>query len=103
MEDHRVGFIELRFVPPRDLAAIRLLNGRNPPYGDRAVCGYRIEVVSNTTSMPTNIDGTFEEHTDTPEWREIELGIREVTRVRGHVRSVYGLGGSLAEVSVVEQ
>lgn len=103
MEDHRVGFLELAFSPPRDLAAIRLLNGSNPPYGDRAVRDYRIEVVANSTSMPTSLRGTFEEHSDTPRWREIDLGIREVTLVRIHVVSFHGLGGSLAEVSVVEQ
>ncbi len=102
MEDRANGYLQFDFFPPRDLAAVRILNGFNPPYEDRAVRDYRIEVVADSTSMPTVIPGAFEEYTNTPEWRRIELGIEDVSRVRVYADTYHQRGGTIAEVAFEE-
>lgn len=102
LEDRANGYLQFDFFPPRDLAAIRILNGFNPPYDDRAVRNYRVEVVALSTPRPTVIPGEFEEYTTTPEWRRIELDIEQVTRVRVYADTYHQRGGTIAEVSFEE-
>ncbi|MCB9596238.1 MAG: hypothetical protein H6719_26180 [Sandaracinaceae bacterium] len=97
LPDRTLGHVVVTIEPPVRVDTLRLLNGHNRHYNDRAVRAYRVELFSDDEVAQT-IDGefsTFEEH---PEWVEHEVGLAEVDRIRFSVRSYHRIGAALAEI-----
>ena len=94
--------LTIKLVPPRTITAIRLLNGHNRWFNDRAIQRYRLELVQQGEIL-TTVEGEFDELTPNAEWVTHELpGIR-ADHVRLVVLSYHGLGAALAELEVVER
>ena len=98
LPDGQLGWIELRFPRPRDVAAVRLFNSRNRDHLDRGAQKARVTVYSGgrTISRETEL-GKPNMHA---KWMELSIRADEVTRLRVDILSTHGLGGGLAEIDV---
>ncbi|MEO7097321.1 MAG: hypothetical protein ABI175_28930 [Polyangiales bacterium] len=95
------GSIDFTVIPARKLKRIKLLNGHNPPFNDRQIQEYRIEVYGSGGKVLKTIDGTFGEFSEAPVMLPIELDVSDkVERFRVEVKTFHKAGGSLAEVEV---
>jgi len=92
-----VGWLEITIEPPTRVERIRLLNGHNRQYNDRAVRQANIEVFSDG-ELARTIEQTWEAVEPRPEWVEHEVGLDEVNKIRVDVRSFHLHGGALAEI-----
>ncbi len=93
-----LGYVEITIQPPVHISTLRLLNGHNRWYNDRATRGYRVELYSGDR-LASTIDGEWSSLTPEPEWveHEVEDG-DEIDRIRFNVRSFHRLGAALAEI-----
>ncbi|MAT25240.1 MAG: hypothetical protein CMN29_09815 [Sandaracinus sp.] len=98
LNDRQTGWIEGRLSPPRDLSAIRLLNGHNRHYNDRAVRGYKLEVFDASGEKVHEEEGEFEQLEPSPQWVEHPVDLNDVERIRVTVTSSHRLGGALSEI-----
>lgn len=98
LPDHQDGWIELSVDPPRRIERVAILNAHNPPHNDRATTTYAIEVYAGSTLART-IDGRFA-FSASPQPVTTDIGVEDVERIRVNVRSVHGLGGGLAEITL---
>ncbi len=99
LENGQLGWIEARFRSPRALRKVRLLNGINAPWNDRATERYRIELYRGDRIVGT-LDGNFA-YTATPivEEKVIPGSTGPVDRVRFVALSFHQAGCGLAEMS----
>jgi len=97
----QTGWIELRPSPPRDVVAVRLLNGHNRHYADRAVREATVELYSRGELRAT-ADHEWTEIDPEPTWVDVDAGAPDVDRVVVRVQRYHGLGGALAEIELVE-
>ena len=99
LEDRARGWIQFDFMPPRDLEVVRIMNGINPPYYDRAVREYRVEARVASDPAPVIHAGRFDTYSRSPQWQTVELHLEQVRSVRIYAESFHDRGVSLAEVS----
>jgi len=96
-----LGYVEISIQPPVHMEQLRLLNGHNRWYNDRATRAYRVELYSADTVVET-VDGEFAALEPEPEWTEHALeedtAGQEIDRIRFSVRSFHRLGAGLAEI-----
>jgi len=97
----RTGWIELRPSPPRDLTGVRLLNGHNRHYADRAVREASVELYSHG-ELRTRVAHEWPSIDPQPAWADVDAGAPAVDRVVIRVERYHGLGGALAEIELVE-
>ena len=93
------AFIELRFERPRLLQSVRLCNGHNRFYLDRAVNRYRVEAYLGAKLLETH-DGRFFGIRSDPVCDDIIFAQVTADRVLVHVLSHFGVGAALAELEV---
>ncbi len=99
LNDRQTGWVEGRLSPARSISAVRILNGHNRHYNDRAVKGYKIELFDSSGNKLTEIEGEFERLAPAPEWVSHPAEFDDVERIRISVTSSHRLGASLAEVA----
>lgn len=97
LPDRTLGHVVITIEPPVRVTTLRLLNGHNRFYNDRAVRGYRVELFSDDEVART-IDGEFGAFEDAPQWVEHAVGLDSVDRIRFNVRSHHRIGAALAEI-----
>lgn len=101
LPDGELGWLDLRFDEPRNVAYVRLLNARNDPHHDRAarriaLTAYREDEIVAATGpvwLPVRWDGEWN-------WSSLELEAPGVDRLRVEVLEHHGVSGGLAEVQV---
>jgi hypothetical protein len=91
------GWVQLEFQTPQRIDKVRLLNGHNGLWNDRATEKYLLELRA-ADGPRRSIAGRFERLEPRPEWVEHEIGIEDVERIRLRVISYHGYGGGLAEI-----
>ena len=95
------GWIDLNVVPVRKLKRIKLLNGHNPPFNDRQIQDYHLEIYGRGGNLLKTIDGTFGEFNEAPAQVPVELDVSEkIERIRLEVKTFHRTGAALAEVEV---
>ena len=97
LPDRTAGWVEVSLSPPERVEKLKLLNGHNRHFNDRAVQEYTVEVYANG-ELARTVEGSFEEFQTRPQWVEHALGIDGVERVRVNVRSWHRTGAALAEI-----
>ena len=100
--DRQKPTLDVELIPPRMVTGLRLLNGHNRWYNDRAVGRYRIELLRRG-EVVTTIPGEFEELTPSPDWVVHETEAAEVDHIRFIVLTHHGVGSSLAELRIDER
>lgn len=98
LPDGATGWLEIRAKSPRKIREVRILNGHNKGFNDRAVKTYRVEVFSRER-LSLTVDGSFA-FTATPSWVVHPIDVSGADRVRITVLSTHLRGGGLAEVQV---
>jgi hypothetical protein len=105
LENRHRGYLDFELVPPRRIAAVKLLNSHNAPFNDRATRRYRIELHGDA-DQPTVLRGEFAQLSPSPEWVSVPVGVegglRGVDHVRIYADSHHGEGAGLAEVAFDE-
>ncbi|HEX5659055.1 MAG TPA: hypothetical protein VFX59_17795 [Polyangiales bacterium] len=99
LPDYTLGYLDVTFERPRDVHRVRLVNGHNAPYNDRAIQSAKILVIENDRVVD-RAEVLFEQFTKTIDARVVELAGKRATRVRVAVTGHFGLGASLAELRV---
>ena len=97
LPDRSPGWVEVSLSPPERIETLKLLNGHNRHYNDRAVQEYTVEVYANG-ELARTIEATFGEFQPRPQFVEHALGIDDVERVRVNVTSWHRTGAALAEI-----
>ncbi|MBI2392673.1 MAG: discoidin domain-containing protein [Deltaproteobacteria bacterium] len=98
LPDHAQGWLDVKVIPPRKIARVKLMNARNLPWNDRASNELSIEAFDGAhvvKTATTKFDGVSPD----PAWRTVEIGAK-VDRLRVHVKSSHAQGGGVSEVIV---
>jgi hypothetical protein len=99
LPDGTLGYIDLAFKHGRHVHAVRLTNGHNRQYKDRAITKAQIVVYYDDNVVERHdveLPGIESDHKE----RRVELKGRWATRVRLEVLAYAGNGGALAELHV---
>jgi hypothetical protein len=99
LPDASPGWLDVRVDPARAVHGVRLTNGHNRDYNDRATRGYRIEAYDGDR-LVTQASGQFVALVPHPAPVLVPLAAPHVDRVRVLVTSWFNLGGGIAEVRV---
>jgi hypothetical protein len=99
LPDHATGHLELRLPRPRTVSGVRLLNGHNRQFNDRAVREYTVELYAGARLVGSKA-GEFVEFRDAPTWTDVDVRGDAVDRVRVVVRSAHRMGAALAEIEL---
>lgn len=101
LPDRKAGWLDVYTGTARPIRGVRILNGHNAPHNDRAVRGFRV-VAFDREGKQKSVQGAFAEFTDHPEWRQVDLVMNDVVRVRLEVHSYFRKGGAVAELVILE-
>ena len=102
LADGQTGWLEVRLSPPRDIQQIRVRNGHNRHFRDRAVRAYAVELFDSNGESVGTTEGEFERFAERGEWAEHPLPASDVSRIRFQVKSFHRTGAALAELEWVE-
>ncbi|MBX3247905.1 MAG: hypothetical protein KF901_12060 [Myxococcales bacterium] len=98
LNDGQTGWLEARLSPPRDMRQLRILNGHNRQYNDRAVKEYALELYDAAGTKVFETEGEFD-FSPSPEWVSHDLSATQVERIRFTVKSFHRSGAALAEIA----
>lgn len=98
LPDGETGWVEGRIFPAQDIESLRILNGRNSRFGDRAVKEYKVQLFRGGEMLGEHesVFGTIEQ---SPEWVEVPLSGAGVTRIRFEALGFHRRGPALAEIA----
>ena len=97
----QTGWIDFNITPVRKLKRLKVTNGHNPPFNDRQIETYTLQIFGVGDKLLKTIDGTFGPFNENPVEVPIELGVDEkVQRIRMDVKTFHKSGAALAEVDV---
>lgn len=99
LPDASGGWLDVRVQPPRAVHRVRLTNGHNRDYADRAVRGYRLEAYDGTRLVAHAV-GEFPTLVPHPAPITVQLAAPRADRVRVVVTSWFNLGAALSDVRV---
>jgi len=99
LPDNSPGWLDVRVSPARAISSVRLTNGHNRTFNDRAVHAFRIEAYSGER-LVASANSAFPALLPAPQPVEVPLVAAKVDRVRVVVTSWFGLGAALAEVKI---
>lgn len=102
LNDGQTGWLEARLSPPRDLTQVRVLNGHNRHFNDRAIKEVQVELFDASGQKVFENDAEMA-FSPTPSWLEIPVSATNVERIRLNVRSHHRVGAALAELSFEER
>jgi hypothetical protein len=95
----QLGWLDMLLSPRRTVHRVRIVNGHNSIYNDRAVKEWTIELYSKGRLVASK-DGSFD-FTETPGWTTIDFGsVGGVERVHIVVKSFHHGGAAIGEVRV---
>jgi hypothetical protein len=97
LPDHTPGWLEIAYSSARRLRSVRIVNGHNSPYLDRASERVRVTAFADEGAVAT-VEGRFPRLMPERSVLELPLDARHVTHLRVDVLSYFGSGGGLAEV-----
>lgn len=97
LPDRTLGWIEVTLSPPERVEVVRLLNGHNGGYNDRALRSAVVEIYANG-EVARRHQQTWPGVQPRPDWVELEVGVDSVERIRVEVRGFHREGASLAEI-----
>ncbi len=99
LPDNAEGVLELRLAHPRRVDRVRLVNGHNREFNDRATAAYELEVYAGARLLK-KVSGRFATLVPTPQPVTVPIGVDGADRVRFLVKGHHRSGGALAEISV---
>lgn len=94
--------LDVRLSRSVDLREIRILNGRNAPYFDRAAGHFVLNFYAGTQLL-RRATGDFDQLERHPAWKRIFASVPGVDRIRLVITSAHGIGPSIAEIAIVER
>ncbi|MEM9866009.1 MAG: hypothetical protein AAF938_30680, partial [Myxococcota bacterium] len=95
LPDGANGWIECVLPSPSDVSVVRITNGRNRAYGDRAVKDYVVSLVVGDRVI-AEAEGSFSAIEARPEPVSVSIRGEGVTKIRLEVRSFHRLGAALS-------
>ncbi|MBN2359137.1 MAG: discoidin domain-containing protein [Deltaproteobacteria bacterium] len=98
LPSNKTGKLEITFSRPRDIDGVKIINGRNEHYGDRAVKDYRLELRRDGKVLAATT-GVFAAIEQSPQPVAVDLAANGVDQVIVEVTGFHKAGGGLAEVS----
>jgi hypothetical protein len=99
LPDRTPGTLELTLRAPRRVTAVRLVNGHNREFNDRAVRDYEIELYAGQR-LVKKLSGSFAQFVPAPAPVSIRADADGVDRVRLVVKSFHREGAALAEIAL---
>jgi hypothetical protein len=99
LPDRTPGAIELTLRAPRRVTAVRLVNGHNREFNDRAIRDYEIELYAGQR-LVKKLSGSFAQLVPAPAPVSIRADADGVDRVRVVVKSFHREGAALAEIAL---
>lgn len=99
LQDRTAGWLRLQLVPAQPIARLRLRNGHNRHYNDRAVRRYEVQIYLDG-DMVSSVEGEFERFVEQPEWVTHEVGIEEADEIRFIAHTWHRLGAALGEIEI---
>lgn len=99
LPDASGGWLDVQVSPARAIHSVRLTNGHNRDYNDRAVRAYRVEAYDGDR-LVAQASGQFPSLLPHPPAVAVQLAGAHVDRVRVVVVSWFNLGAALADVRV---
>jgi hypothetical protein len=99
LPDRTPGTLELALRAPRRVTAVRLVNGHNREFNDRAVRDYEIELYAGQR-LVKKLSGSFAQLVPAPAPVSIRADADGVDRVRIVVKSFHREGAALAEIAL---
>ena len=99
LPDNQPGALELRVKRPRRIERVRLVNGHNREFNDRATNAYEVEVYAGERLLK-KVAGSFPQLLPAPLPVNIAIGVDGADRVRFVVKSHHRFGAALAEISL---
>lgn len=99
LPDNAEGVLELRLKRPRRVDRVRLVNGHNREFNDRATAAYELEVYAGARLLK-KVSGRFATLVPTPQPVNVPIGVDGADRVRFLVKGHHRSGGALAEIAV---
>ena len=91
------AWLEVRFAEPVDIDHLRLRNGWNPPYGDRAMRDVRCELYRGETLVASE-ELLFATLAREPEPVDVAIAGEEIDRIRVVAETWHGRGVALGEL-----
>ncbi len=99
LPDRSTGWLQISFSSPRRVHGVRILNGHNKFYMDRAA--ERIRVTAYSKNGPVaSAEGRFNGITEERSALDLNLDAEHVSDIRVDVLSYFGSGAAIAEVEV---
>lgn len=95
------SWLELKYSKPIAVSRVRVVNGHNGSYNDRAVKELDVELYRGAKRL-ARARTSFTGIDKTPAARDVEVTGRGVDRVRFVVKEHHGLGGAITQVEVIE-
>ena len=99
LPDRTPGWLQITFRSPRRVRSVRIINGHNRHYMDRAAQQVRVTAFSAAGPVGT-AEGRFGGISEKRSALDLPIDARDVTHLRVEVLSHFGAGGALAEVEV---
>jgi len=91
------GWVEITIEPPAHINTLRILNGHNRHYNDRAVRDATVEVYADGELAHT-FDHAWPQLVPSPEWIEEPVNLDQVDRIRFVAHAFHNQGVALAEI-----
>ena len=99
LPDRTPGWLQITFRSPRRVHSVRIINGHNRHYLDRAAQQVRVTAFSAAGPVGT-AEGRFVGISEKRTALDLPIDAKDVTHLRVEVLSHFGAGGALAEVEV---
>ncbi len=96
--DNQTGWFEISIEPPQTIQTLRILNGHNPPYNDRAVRDATIEIYSDG-DVASSFNQSWPRIDPDAEFVEFDVGGVEVEKIRVIVNRYHFHGAAIAEIA----
>jgi len=97
LDNGATGWVEGRLSPPRDITTVKVLNGHNRHFNDRAIRRYKVELFGS--GEPITIEGEFDGIEPSPTFVEHPVDADGIERIRLTVLSFHGTGAALSELA----
>ncbi|MBX3274506.1 MAG: discoidin domain-containing protein [Sandaracinaceae bacterium] len=98
LPNNQPGWLQITINPATRVERLRVLNGHNRQYNDRAIRHATIELYVDGEIART-IDETWPSISPSPDWNEYEVGLDRVDKIRVVVHSFHQFGAALAEIA----
>ena len=98
LPDRTTGWLEVSLSPPRAISKVRIKNGHNRHFNDRATRAYELELFDSDGQVVAAEAGEFERLDPESPWAEHAVGGSDISRIRVTVESFHRTGAAIAEI-----